>query len=380
MRVSFANSARSSVGIEWELLLIDPISGEPVSAAEPILAAIRAGASPVVGGSQVVAELLGNTLELVSCPRLNVAEAAACLAAGLERVLEITEQVGAKLIAAGTHPFAQAGDQPVTDSVRYQRIMEQTQWWGRQMMIYGVHTHVGVEDKAKVAPIIKTLAKHLPHMLALAAASPWWGGIDTGYASNRTMMFQQLPFAGRPYQFDDWAGFEAYAADLTRAGIIEKTNQIRWDIRPSPGFGTVETRVCDAMPTLAEVTAVSALTQCLVEEASIRLDLGQPVASLPDWYVRENKFRAARFGLDAVVITDRDGTTRPLREDLVDLLARLEPVAARLNCLTELNIVPHIVQKGPSYQRQRAVAAAADGDLLAVVKSLVAELESGLLL
>ncbi|MCL1897695.1 MAG: glutamate--cysteine ligase [Micrococcales bacterium] len=376
MSVAFARSPRSTVGIEWELLLVDRNDGQPVAIANQIIAAARQAQLPL-GGAQIMPELLNNTVELISCPRKTVAQAATCLEAGLDQVLAMAEQHEAQLIGAGTHPFAEAADQPVTDSDRYNQIIEQTQWWGRQMMIFGVHTHVGVDDKAKVAPVIKALAKHLPHLQALSAASPWWGGVETGYASNRVMMFQQLPFAGLPCQFDDWASFEAYTADLMRADMISQTNQIRWDVRPAPHFGTVETRFCDAMPTLNEVKAVSALTQCLVEEAVSLLDLGQDVPALPDWYVKENKFRAARFGLDAQVIVDRTGAARSLREDLPDLLTRLEPVAAKLDCLEELAMTNQILQKGASYQRQRQVAAAHGGDLTAVVKALAAEMAAG---
>jgi len=329
------------------------------------------------GGAEVKPELLGNCIELASPVRRTVAAAVDDLATGLNQLITLANQLGADLMAAGTHPFAQAHNQAVVDTPRYRRLIDQTQWWGRQQMIYGLHTHVGVEDKAKVAPIIKALAKHLPHLQALAAASPWWGGINTGYASNRAMIFQQLPTAGLPYQYDTWADWESYVADLLKAGVVDQVNEIRWDIRPAPGFGTVEARICDAVPTLLEVRAVCALTQCLVEEASTQLDQGIVPAGLPDWLVRENKFRTARYGLEASVIVDRNGTQRPLSHDLADLVTRLEPVADRLDCLEDLALVPVVIEQGASYQRQRAVASAAGGDLTAVVAALVAELAAG---
>jgi len=392
MSVDFAHSERSSVGVEWEFVLVDPATKAPVALAAQLIAAVKQtgwleGTEPLVdprptvvcakGGAQVKPELLGNCIELASMARRTVAQTADDLACGLEQLMVRASQLGVELMAAGTHPFAHAQDQAVVDTPRYRRLIDKTQWWGRQQMIYGLHTHVGIEDQAKVPPIIKALARHLPHLLALTAASPWWGGIDTGYASNRAMIFQQLPTAGLPVQFDTWAEWEAYTADLLAASVIDQVSEIRWDIRPAPGFGTVESRIGDAVPTLLEIRAISALTQCLVEEASSELDRGEAPASLPDWLVRENKFRAARYGLEATVIVDRAGGQRPLRQDLAELLTRLEPVAAALDCLDDLALVQVILDQGASYQRQRAVAEAAGGDLTAVVAALTAELAAG---
>jgi carboxylate-amine ligase len=161
-------------------------------------------------------------------------------------------------------------------------------------------------------------------------------------------------------------------------GVIDQFSEIRWDIRPAPHFGTIEMRVCDGLPTMEEVAAIAALTQCLVDDFSERLDDGEILPTLPPWHVQENKWRAARYGTDAIIILDAAGSERLVTDDVIDLLDRLDPVARRLDCVEELRGVETILKYGPSYQRQRAVAKQHHGSLKAVVASLIAEMRSGI--
>jgi carboxylate-amine ligase len=225
-----------------------------------------------------------------------------------------------------------------------------------------------------VLPVLNAMLRYFPHLQALSASSPFWGGHDTGYASNRALLFQQLPTAGLPFQFDTWPQFEAYLRDMFTTGVLEDYKDLRWDIRPSPRLGTLEVRICDGIPTLTEISATSALTHCLVVDLDERLEAGEELPTLPQWHVQENKWRSARYGLEAIVITDSGSTERRLVDDLAELLERLAPVASRLGCSAELASVADIVERGASYQRQREVAAAAGGDLTAVVRSLVDEM------
>jgi glutamate---cysteine ligase / carboxylate-amine ligase len=243
------------------------------------------------------------------------------------------------------------------------------------MLIWGVHVHIGISSAHKVMAIISSLLNHYPHLLALSASSPFWGGQDTGYASNRAMMFQQLPTAGLPFQFRTWSQWEGFVHDQKKTGIIDHMDEIRWDIRPSPHLGTVEVRVFDGVSNLRELSALVALTHCLVVDLDRRLDAGESLPTMPPWHVQENKWRAARYGLDAVVILDADSNERLVTDDLDDLLTRLHPVARSLGCTEELAGVCDIYRLGASYQRQRKVADENDGDLRAVVDALVSELD-----
>ncbi len=368
-RIDFAGSPRPTLGVEWEFALVDAGTGDLSNEAAAVIADL--GETP-----HVHKELLRNTVEIVTGVCDTVAEAMADLRSTLTSTRTVVEERGMELFCAGTHPFAEWSEQKLTDAPRYAELIKRTQWWGRQMLIWGVHVHVGVSSAHKVMPIISSLLNHYPHLLALSASSPYWAGEDTGYASNRAMMFQQLPTAGLPFQFQTWREFELFVHDQKTTGIIDQVNEIRWDIRPSPKLGTVEVRIFDGVSNLQELAALVALTHCLIVDLDRRLDAGEQLPVMPPWHVQENKWRAARYGLDAIVILDADSNERLVTEDLDDLLERLAPVAASLGCADELASVADIPRRGGSYQRQRRIAAEHGGDLRAVVDALVRELDS----
>lgn len=375
MTVPFAPSARSSVGIEWELMLADAETGDLAPRAPEILHALEE--KTALERFTVTGELLTNTVEVTSGVGSTVAAAVDDIADAIAAVRAETDPLGLEMLCAGSHPFAQWYDQQVTDKTRYQTLIERTQWWGRNMMIWGIHVHVGVDDVDKVFPIIGALTTYLPHLQALSASSPFWAGDRTGYASNRALVFQQLPTAGLPWQLDDWAQFETYIDEMARAGVIADETEVRWDIRPAPRWGTIEVRACDGMSTLPELAAVAALVQTLVEQFSRDLDEGRELPRIQPWYARENKWRAARYGLGARVIVDDTGRQVPVIEHVHETIDRLSDVAAELKCAREFSGLETILQTGGSTARQLAVADAADGDLREVVGHLIREFRGG---
>jgi glutamate---cysteine ligase / carboxylate-amine ligase len=375
VRVDFTGSPRPTVGVEWEFALVDKVTRDLSNTASELFEAVHEREASVVDESKLHKELLRNTVELVTGICENVGEAVDDLATTMRVVRRTADALGVDLYAAGTHPFAQWSLQLLTPGHRYEELISRTQWWGRQMLIWGLHVHVGVRRRDQVLPIVSSLLNHVPHLQALSASSPLWSGQDTGYASNRAMMFQQLPTAGLPFQFQTWAEYEGYVEDAFRTGVIEHINDIRWDIRPSPALGTVEVRVCDGVSNLRELSALTALTHCLVVDLERRLDAGEELPTMPPWHVQENKWRAARYGLDAEIILDAAGNERLVTDDLDDLLERLSPLARELACEEELRLVAEIPKTGASYERQRRVLAENDGNLVAVVDSVVAELE-----
>ena len=366
-RIDFVGSARPTLGVEWEFALVDAETRELSNEAASVIAEL--GENP-----HVHKELLRNTVEIVTGICDNAGQAMDDLQSTLRPVRQIVRDRGMELFCAGTHPFAEWSTQKFTDAPRYAELIKRTQWWGRQMLIWGVHVHVGISSARKVMPIITSLLNQYPHLLALSASSPFWDGEDTGYASNRAMMFQQLPTAGLPFHFQEWREFEGFVADQKKTGIIDHMNEIRWDIRPSPHLGTVEVRIFDGVSNLRELSALVALTHCLIVDLDRRLDAGETLPVMPPWHVQENKWRAARYGLDAIIILDADSNERLVTDDLDDLLERLTPVAKSLSCVDELARVADISRTGASYQRQRRVAEEHDGDLRAVVDALIAEL------
>ncbi|WP_068278617.1 glutamate--cysteine ligase [Aldersonia kunmingensis] len=374
-RLDFNASPRHTIGVEWEIALVDKQTRDLSNTAAAVFDAV--GDLPPRDGIQpVTKELLRNTVELVTGVHDSVGEAMDDLHGTMDVVRRAASEHGVDLFCAGTHPFAEWSSQQLTQSPHYDELIERTQWWGRQMLIWGVHVHVGLSHHEKVFPILNSLLLQYPHLLALSASSPVWAGVDTGYASNRALMFQQLPTAGLPFQFANWSEFEAFVRDQMKTGVIEQLGGMHWDIRPAPKWGTIEIRVCDGVSTRSELAALTAFTHCLVVDLDRRLEAGEDLPSIPPWHVQENKWRAARYGLDAIVIVDADSNERLVTEDLDDLLNKLEPTAKRLGCSDELALVAEIPRHGASYQRQRAVAKANGGDLVAVVDSLVNELDS----
>ncbi|TQM61995.1 glutamate--cysteine ligase [Humibacillus xanthopallidus] len=377
--VSFAPSVGRTLGVEWELGLVDPVTLDLTSRADELLALANGvgdsgHARRTKSRSTVTKELLRNTVEIVTGICANAEEASTDLADGLERVQAAAAELGVLLYGGGAHPFARWEDQQVTEGQRYATLIDRTQWWGRQMVIFGVHVHVGVRSAAKVWPLINGLLTYHPHLTALSASSPYGSGADTGYASNRTMLFQQLPTAGLPFQFETWAQYREYLHDVFTTGVIADASELRWDIRPSLRLGTIEVRACDGFARPQDVTAIAALIHCLVAHLEDQLDEGVLARPLPPWHVQENKWRAARYGLDAIIIRDAANREGPVVDDICDLLTQLEPTARTLGCSAELAGVEDILRGGAGYLRMRdAVAADARGDLRAAVRAMLVE-------
>jgi len=370
--IEFHASLRSSLGIEMELEIVDRASRQLTSAASEVLSAMadaRGGEEP----TKAKHELMESTVEINTDVCSTVAEARDDLDATIAEVTAQTEPRGLALMCSGTHPFSHWVHQKITPNPRYEQLVERMQWPARQLQIFGVHVHVGVQSAEKAVAIANALAAYIPHFLALSASSPFWLGEDTGLASCRTKIFEQLPTAGLPYPLQGWAEFEEFMSTLQAARAIESIREVWWDVRPHPTFGTVELRICDGLPTLSEVAAIGALCQCLVEWMDSLCDRGFALPHPRQWIIRENKWRAARFGVDAEIIVDDAGGLQPVRQAIAELVEELGPIAARLHCVDELQRVLEILRIGPSYLRQRAVAREA-GNLHGVVDALVAEL------
>lgn len=356
--------------------LVDRSTGDLAPRAPAVIAAVH---ERLGDHDRVTEELLTNTVEVVSSVHDRVGAATSELSGIIGEVIDAAEPLDAQVMCSGTHPFAVWDQQEITpDSEHYTTLIDRTRWWGRQMLIWGVHVHVGIDDRDKAVPIMNAMLAYVPHLQAFTASSPFWGGTDTGYASNRALMFQQLPTGGLPPQLGAWANFEEVVGDLTHTGVIDGVKDLRWDIRPSPGWGTLENRVSDGISTLHEVGAVTALVQCLVTACSDRLDAGETLPTMQPWFIRENKWRAARYGMEAEIITNVAGDERLVTDEVHDLVQRLDPIAERLGCQDELHHLDTMIERGASYQRQLQVAQENGGDLREVVRHLVTEFREAL--
>ena len=374
MIIPFNASDRCSLGVELELEIVDRDTRELASVASDLLAELGQG-HPDEAHPKVKHELFECTAEVITGICTTVAEARDDLSATIKELSAVTESQGLALLCSGSHPFSDWHEQVVSPDARYHTLVEEMQWVARRLQIFGVHFHVGVRSAEKAIAIANALNAYIPHFLALSASSPFWAGRDTGMASSRSTVFESLPTAGLPYQLSGWEEFEQFMGTLIAAQAITSIREVWWDIRPHPDFGTVELRICDGIPTLDEVSALAALAQSLVEWLDTRLDEGSRLPVPREWIVRQNKWRAARHGLDAQIIVDSDGRRVPLRQSVRELVEELSPVAGRIGCLDELRRSLAILEHGASYERQRRIVASG-GSLVDVVDSLVAEFES----
>ncbi|MFS0483744.1 glutamate--cysteine ligase [Corynebacterium striatum] len=348
---SFARSAEPTLGVEWEVALVDPTTWDLVPRGAELIDRVRAAAPEI----HLEKEFLQNTVELVTGICHTVPEAVADLAHKLSHVRAAADEMGVKLWASGGHPFTDFRENPVSAKESYSEIINRTQYWGKQMLLWGTHVHVGIRHEDRVWPIINAVMTKYPHLLAISACSPAWEGLDTGYASNRTMLYQQLPTAGMPYQFQSWEEWQSYMRDQAISGVINHTGSMHFDIRPASKWGTVEVRISDASSNLRELSAVVALTHCLVVHYDRMIDRGEELPILQPWHVAENKWRGARYGMDALVITSRETDERWIKDELADLVEELTPLARELGCAEELALIHEIIDDGAGYERQRAL-------------------------
>lgn len=345
----FKRSPEPTIGVEWEIALVDPETRDLVPRAVELIDLV----SERYPDTHLEREFMQNTVEMVTGVKHTVPEIVEELSYDLDCLREGAEELGVRLWGSGSHPFSDFREQLVSAKMTYAEIINRTQYWGNQMLIWGIHVHVGISHEDRVWPIINAMMTKFPHMLALSACSPGWDGLDTGYASNRTMLYQQLPTAGVPYQFQKWEEWEQFQQDQAISGVTNHTGSMHFDIRPASKWGTIEVRVADSTSNLRELSAVAALTHCLVVHYDRMIDRGEELPTLQPWHIAENKWRAARYGLEALVITSRETEERWVTQELSELVDVLTPLAEELGCRDELHLISEIMERGAGYARQR---------------------------
>ncbi|MDO5721961.1 MAG: YbdK family carboxylate-amine ligase [Actinomycetaceae bacterium] len=372
----FAASPRSSLGVEWEMQIIDTDSGELRQEVGRLEDALTVGGEP---HQQVHHEIIQSTLEITSKPRQQVRQATRDLRQVIEQVQEVLAPWNARTISSGLHPFSRALDQTITPTEHYQNLVGEAQFWARRNIACGLHVHVGVEDVRKVIPLSNAVMSYVGHLIALAANSPFFEAEDTGYAAFRPTVFRQLPTAGLPPKFRDWDEYVRCVDELTAAQMITSDHNLFWDIRPARHLGTIELRMCDAVSSPREISAVVAVAQCLVEYFSTELDAGRAIPSDPQWMVWRNSHFASRHGREATVASYRDGEVQltAMPQALNEMLQMLTPTAQRLGCERELEEAARMVQAPSGAERQRQ--AFRNGGFEAVIRHLETEFDSGFL-
>jgi glutamate---cysteine ligase / carboxylate-amine ligase len=340
-----------TVGVEEEVMLLDPDSWLPASRCEDVLAALP---DPVSAHAR--AETHGSALELASAPKETVAAAAAEIAALREGLAETLDELGLRAAVAGTHPTARWEHVQVSPGARYQYVHQSMRELARREPTFGLHVHVAVPDPEGAIRALNAMRLHLPVLLALSGNSPFWQGRDSGLASARTPAFRAFPRTGVPRRFDDYADYVEAIDVLVRCDAIPEPTFLWWDARLQPKFGTLEVRVMDAQTRVEDTAALAALVQCLVRLEAERPAPRRSPAEAQE-VVDENRFIATRDGMDAVLI---DPPARPRVSDMLSrLLAECEPIAQELGCDAELAAVPALAES-PGAARQRAIVDGAD--------------------
>ncbi|MFO7606301.1 MAG: YbdK family carboxylate-amine ligase [Desulfurivibrionaceae bacterium] len=348
--ITFQGSRPYTIGVELELQLLDRRTLDLAQRAEAILALV-----PVELGGRIKPEFIRSMVEINTEICDSLAEVEKDLTALYRQVEELAGRNDCLLYAASLHPFALSRDQQLSADPRYRRIMDDLQLVGRRFITQGLHVHIGLPDGKTAIRVCDGIRKYLPILLALSTSSPFFEGYDTGLHSYRAKLFEALPMAGMPERLGDWPGFVRIATVLMETGIIQEVRDLWWDVRPHPDFGTVEIRICDLPSHFGEILALVALIRALV----VRLAEGE--LSVPEsipanmQVLRNNKWQAARYGLEGRFVDLDTAGQGTMREAAHDLISQVTPVARELGDESYLAPLETVIRKGTSTDRQRRI-------------------------
>jgi glutamate---cysteine ligase / carboxylate-amine ligase len=352
-----------TIGIEEELMILDAESLELVNAIETLLEPAPAG--------EIKPELMESVLEVSTEPCANTAEAGEQLRALRKQVTQTAANKNLAIGAAGTHPFAMWEDQRIVARPRYRDLISALRFVARQELIFGVHVHVGVDDPDKAIHIANGMRVHVPALLALSANSPFWRADATGLASTRTPIFRAFPRVGIPPTYKDWADYERRIEFMIKAKVIEDYTYLWHDVRPHPNFGTVEVRVMDSQTHVEHTLGLAALVQGLVRELSEHYEAGNQLSKYPFEMLDENKWLAARHGLDGEVVDLPNYERVPMRALARRLLDRMRDHCRDLGSEGDLDAIEDLIDRGNGAARQ-VVVYEANHDLREVMGEIVA--------
>ena len=292
-------------------------------------------------------------------------------------MIALAKSNGLRLGAAGTHPFADWRNQEIYPDQRYYDILEDMKMVARANLIFGLHVHVGVEDRETAIHLMNAARYFLPHILALSTNSPFWLGMDTGLKSYRCKVFDKFPRTNIPDYFPSWGEYESFVNLLVQTRCIDNAKKIWWDIRPHPHFPTLEFRICDLPMRADETLAIAALIQATVAKLYKLHAANQGFRLYRRALIMENKWRALRYGLDGKLIDFGKQTEVPVRDLVYEYLHLIDDVVDELGSRREINYIHKILEMGTGADRQLAVYKATDGDFKKVVDYIISETEVG---
>lgn len=336
-----------TVGIEEELMILDPDSYALVNAIDDLLEDSPDGA--------IKPELMESVLEISTNPCADVREAGVALRSLRRQVRDTADKKGLVIGSAGTHPLARWEDQRITAAPRYRDLVQELRFVARQEIIFGLHVHIGLDDADKAIHVANGMRVHVPILLALSANSPYWRGDDTGLASTRMPIFRAFPRVGIPPYYDGWDDYEQRIAFMVDTGVMEDYTWLWYDVRPHPNFGTVEIRAMDAQTHVEHTLGLAALIQAMVKELAEHFDAGKQLTAYPYEMLDENKWLASRHGLDGELVDLPDRSTVPTKVLAQRLLDRLREHAQDLGSADALDGISDLLERGNGASRQRKV-------------------------
>jgi glutamate---cysteine ligase / carboxylate-amine ligase len=360
-----------TLGVEEELMIVDRRTMDLVPAIEEMIEAV-----PQETLGQVKPELIQSVLEIATDVCRNVGEAAGQLEDLRRRVRETAEKKGLTIGSAATHPFAHWEDQRIVKRERYREIVDMLGFVARQELLFGLHVHVGIDDADKAIHVANGMRVHIPILLALSTNSPFWRGRPTGLKSSRTPIFRLLPRVGIPPRFDGWHEYCERLDFMVEAGAVPDYTFLWWDVRPHPNLGTVELRSCDAQTRLSHTLALAALVQAMAKELAEHFEAGHELADYPTPLLEENKWLAARYGMQGDLIDLPRSARIPTVELARRLSERLRPHARELGSDREFEALEDLIEHGSGADRQLAEYRA-NRDMVALVRRIVEATAAG---
>lgn len=371
MKLPFSQNEKAlTLGVEMEIQLLDHTTLRLTPQAPAILKMIQ--------NERLTKEMFRSTLELITGICQDVHEVHSDLTSTLNDVKQLCHSKNILLAGTGTHPIADYNNRVLSDSARYDQLLDRNQWLIKRMAVYGLHVHIGMRNGDSCIRFNNFFLHFIPHLIALSASSPYWKSNDTGLAASRPTVYEAHPTAGLPVIVEKWSEFNQLYSDLVQTGSVHSMKDIWWDLRPSPGYGTLEIRICDGPATMLELESIVAFIHLLAHwyndhaEAFTRINGTKPI----EWILRENKWRAIRYGTQATLIRQEPLESTPLSTSLLDWFERLRPYAIKLGYEAYMDCLHTIVLKGNSAVRQRKVMEE-EGDLFAVVRHNIEEFEQG---
>jgi carboxylate-amine ligase len=351
-----------TLGIEEELMIVDGETLELSNAIEQLLEDSADG--------EIKPELMESVLEISTNPCADTREAGDQLRALRRRVCATARTKGLAIGSAGTHPFAMWEDQRIVRRPRYHDLVDALRFVARQELIFGMHVHVGIDDPEKAIHIANGMRVHVPVLLALSANSPFWRADPTGLMSTRMPIFRAFPRVGIPPAYKDWADYEQRIGFMIESGVMEDATYLWYDVRPHPKFGTVEVRACDSQTRVEHTVGLAALIQAMVKELAEHYDSGAELSDYPWEMIDENKWLAARHGLDGQLVDLPQNEMVPTKELARRLLDRLREHAQDLGSVGDLDAVEDLLSRGTGAKRQLIVYEA-NRDLHEVMAEIV---------